>query len=521
MKLPRRSLAWIAVLLIAAGAAHTLYRHAAQGVAWLPGATDTIWDVEAMITLDAHGESVRVRLAVPASPPGFRLVGEHTASPGYGLAFEGGNGQRWAQWTIREASGPQVLYYRAQFEARDRGAGIVGPESGGESGDESGPAAADPPPEPDTVTWGPSLQLAATQVLEAAYRESADPFSLAAALSRRLREVDNQNAQLLLSEFAAPVALVRLLHQAEVPARVVRALELEDGRRRQTMEPVVQVFDGDRWRLFDPREDGPAQMDRMLLWEQTGGALLEVEGGEDSAVSFSMIESRQAAAVAGSGEALSEVLFNLSIYSLPISEQAVFRSILLLPLGALVVVFARVVIGLETSGTFMPVLIALTFLEMALLPGLVTFLLVIGGGLLLRQAMAHLNLLLVARVSVVIVCVIGLIALLSVVSFHLGVAEAISMPFFPMIIMAWTIERLSILWEEEGPRDVFKQGGGSLVTAIGAYLLMQDQWIQYWMFNFLGLQLVVLALIILLGSYTGYRLTEIWRFRPFWQHHDA
>lgn len=133
----------------------------------------------------------------------------------------------------------------------------------------------------------------------------------------------------------------------------------------------------------------------------------------------------------------------------------------------------------------------------------------------MRQAMAHLNLLLVARVSVVIVCVIGLISLLSVLSFHLGFTSGLKVALFPMIILAWTIERMSILWEEEGPRDVFKQGAGSLITAIAAFWLMQLGWVQHLMFNFLGLQLVVLAGIVLLGSYTGYRLLELWRFRPF------
>lgn len=503
MKFPRRSLAWIAVLLILAGAAHSVYRHMVHNVAWLPGDTFVVWDVEAMIRLDALGEAVSVRLAVPDDPPGFRLTGEHTASPGYGLRIREGERRR-AHWTIREAEGPQVLYYRGQFRTTEA----------------AEPAERETPPV-RFISWSPPLQIAANQVLESAWAESADAFSLAGSLSGRLQDADNQNARLILSEYDAPLALVRLLAQAEVPARAVRALELEDGRRRQELRTIVQVFDGDDWRLFDPQRGERVDLSHTLLWEQTGGAVLEVEGGRNSAVSFSMIETRQPATPAGSTEALSDVLFNLSIYSLPISEQAIFKSVLLLPLGALVVVFFRVVVGLETSGTFMPVLIALAFLKMSLIPGLVTFLLVIGGGLVLRQAMARLNLLLVARVSVVIICVIGLVALLSVVSFHLGYTQALNMPFFPMIILAWTIERLSILWEEEGPREVFHQGSGSLITAVLAYLVMENDWIQYWMFNFLGLQLVVLALIILLGSYTGYRLSELWRFRSFLQARDA
>lgn len=501
--LPRRSLVWLAALLVMAGVVHTGYRHLVHDVSWLPGATERHWDVEAMVTLDAVGEAVTVRLTVPDAPPGFVRMGEHTASPGYGLSFLEGE-QRRAEWTIREAEGSQVLYYRAQFAA-------VEPDYG----------ARGEPPEPSPTTWPGPLQVAAAEVLESAYAESADGFSLAEALTRRLRDGSNQNARLLVSENEPHGVLVRLLHQAGVAARVVQALELEDGRRRQSLRPIVQVFDDGQWQLFDAADGGRVTPERVLLWEQTGGPILEVEGGENSRISFSMLESRQPAPTTTSGQVLSEALFNLSIYSLPISEQAIFRSILLLPLGALVVVFFRVVVGLETSGTFMPVLIALAFLKMSLLPGLITFLLVIAGGLVLRQAMAHLNLLLVARVSVVIVCVIGLVALLSVVSFHLGFTEALSMPFFPMIILAWTIERLSILWEEEGPREVFRQGGGSLVTAVAAYLVMQISWIQYWMFNFLGLQLVVLALIIVLGSYTGYRLTEMWRFRPFWRRDHA
>ncbi len=500
----------IALGLIALGIGHSVHRHLEQGVPLLPGASETFWDVEARVRLEAEDGPVRVRLAVPDDTPGFGLRSEHTASPGYGLQFLD-DGQRRAEWTTREAEGLQVLYYRAQFRAVE--------------GEPGGPPARQEPEEPasaDTVaSWRPALQIAANELLESAYAASVDAFSLAAALSRRLQDDGNQNARLLLSGADPPEALVRLLDQAEVPARVVQALELEDGRRRQDLRPIVRVFDDTGSRLFDPAAGGRADTSRLLLWESSGGPVLEVEGGQDSGVSFSILETRRPAAAINRDEVINEGLFNLSIYSLPISEQAIFKSILLLPLGALVVVFVRVFVGLQTSGTFMPVLIALAFIKMSLVTGLVTFLLVIGGGLLLRQALANLNLLLVARVSVVIVCVIGLVALLSVLSFHLGFADALQMPFFPMIIIAWTIERLSILWEEEGAREVFIQGGGSLVTAIAAYLVMQQPWVQYWMFNFLGLQLVVLALIILVGSYTGYRLNEMWRFRNFWKRADA
>ena len=83
-----------------------------------------------------------------------------------------------------------------------------------------------------------------------------------------------------------------------------------------------------------------------------------------------------------------------------------------------------------------------------------------------------------------------------------------------MIILSWTIERMSILWEEEGYKEVLKQGGGSLFVAVCAYLSMSSLLVQHWTFNFLGLQLVLLALVLIMGNYTGFRLSELKRFKP-------
>jgi hypothetical protein len=85
--------------------------------------------------------------------------------------------------------------------------------------------------------------------------------------------------------------------------------------------------------------------------------------------------------------------------------------------------------------------------------------------------------------------------------------------FFPIVIIAWTIERMSILWEEEGPREVLIQGLGSLIVAMAAFALMSNPVVGHLSFNFPELNLVVIALIMMIGKYTGYRLLELRRFR--------
>ena len=91
--------------------------------------------------------------------------------------------------------------------------------------------------------------------------------------------------------------------------------------------------------------------------------------------------------------------------------------------------------------------------------------------------------------------------------------QVLTVTFFPTIIVAWTIERMSILWEEEGGHEVLIQGGGSLLVAVLAYLVMSNPLVEHLTFNFPELTLSLLGVILLLGKYTGYRLSELYRFR--------
>jgi hypothetical protein len=290
-------------------------------------------------------------------------------------------------------------------------------------------------------------------------------------------------------------------------------LYLEDARRRQTLTPMVEIYTGERWLLVNPQTGEFGVQPNLLLWHRGGVSVLDVTGGGKSRLAFSMIRQTVPAmqlAQATNGESF---FSRLGVHGLPIEEQSMFKFLLLLPLGAAVVVFMRVIIGLQTSGTFMPVLIALAFLQTSLVPGLISFVSVVAIGLALRSYLSRLNLLLVSRIATLIVLVIFLISALSVIGYQMGYSTGMTITFFPMIIIAWTIERMSILWEEEGPQEVLKQGGGSLLVAILAYLLMQTQLLNHLSFNFPELNLVLLSLILAMGQYTGYKLTELRRFR--------
>jgi len=99
------------------------------------------------------------------------------------------------------------------------------------------------------------------------------------------------------------------------------------------------------------------------------------------------------------------------------------------------------------------------------------------------------------------------------VTHRLGFESGLSVALFPMVILAMTIERMSIVWEERGARESFRQAAGSIAVAMICYAVMNLALIQHLFFVFPELLLIVLAVTLLLGRYSGYRLVELPRFK--------
>ncbi|MEM8768362.1 MAG: inactive transglutaminase family protein [Pseudomonadota bacterium] len=488
---------FLVVLLFIAGIGTASFRHQTYRIPLLPGEQQTVWQVEARIEFLALGRSTQIFLTLPPEQNGFQPMEETGAAPGFGFSVEQRGTQRRAHWTKRQASGVQTLFYKLEL-VQDASRDIESI-----------------PPEPLVFPrWDEPYRTAQSQVIEALLPITADAHSMAVQLIGLMqRQPVDQNVSLLRDRYEDPELLARLLQSAGIAARRVQVLELEDGRRRQSLTEHIQVWRGDRWSLYHPVSGPVTNTENLLLWQTETPAVLEVVGGTNSRVSFSMIS--QSRSMLELAEGNRDPGFALSLYSLPIAEQGMFKLIMLLPVGALVVVIMRILVGIRTSGTFMPVLIALAFLQTDLLPGLASFLLVVGIGLLIRSYLSSLNLLLVARIATLVILVIGIISVFSVVSYQLGLIGGLTITFFPMIILAWTIERMSIIWEEEGPKEVVVQGGGSLLVATLAFLLMDQPLVRHLAFNFPELHLSILALVMIVGRYTGYRLLELGRFASF------
>ncbi len=496
----------LVVLLFCVGLGAAAYKHLALGFPLLASETETVWQLEGKIVFDAKpGMPVEVRLNLPDNNPSRRLVSSDFIAPGFNFDEIEEEGARMARWRGEGIEGEQVILLRSLSYFPDTEDALESPLARPLGDDMDGP-----------------LRRTGLSLL----RDIQPVAGIEGALQimRSLNQPGEQRVEILLRGNTTPekrtYRMGQVLALAGYQVEPVGGIFLEDKSRSQTINHFLEVFiDGRKW-LLDTRELEIIPWDRIVLLQRNKEPLLEVFGGKDSRVTYAT-NKLQRATFASAVDAASHAenpLIDFSIYSLPLSEQNTFKLLLVIPLGALVVVILRNLVGLRTSGTFMPVLIALTFLQTTLVVGVMLFIVVVGVGLILRSYLSHLNLLLVPRIASVLVFVIIIYGAIGILSAKMGWQGGLKVTFFPMIILSWTIERMSILWDEAGPREVMVESGGSLVTASLAYLLMGNTLISDTIFLYPELLLVILAVIIAIGSYTGYRLSDLRRFEPLERH---
>jgi hypothetical protein len=493
----------LALLLAVAGSTAVFYKWKVLQFPLEPVAEVDVWTVQARVEYQPRRGPNTVTLQLPAEPPGFSLLDERFVAKNYSRLEETRRGNREVQWAIRRATGAQALYYRATVVRGTEPPSFAGSAKIG-----------DPP-----VLEEPYAS-AAEGLLERVRLGSADIQTFARELVRQFAaEPPEEDVALLtdalLSKEERAQFIAQLLAIRKIPARVVHGFELAETQSSAEMLPWLQVHNGTEWLTIDLRNAAEGWPENLFLWTASRSPILQVEENSRASVTFSV--SRNLADAMAVAERRLEVqdanLVRYSLLSLPLQSQQVYRVLLLVPIGAFIMLLLRNLIGIKTYGTFMPVLIALAFRDTGLIAGVALFALVVGSGLLVRFYLERLRLLLVPRLAAVLTIVVMLMALVSVLSNQLNIEVGLSVALFPMVIMAMTIERMSVAWEERGAGHALKEGVGTLVVAALANVVMGWERLEHIVFVFPEVLLILLALILVLGRYSGYRLTELFRFR--------
>ncbi len=478
------------------------YKITYWGFDFRPNRTASVWSIDAHISFKPTGEPVKVSMAVPTGAAKFKILNEDIVAKGYRIEKNTDNGR------IVLTSGPQKqdqdIYYRLTVYDNEEGRGKLR-ENGVQI--------------PRKPVYGEQQMQMAEEILAAADAfDGAWPQKVITLFNQEpMNPTLNAFLPVKMTEKQRVQIMIDLLAIKKVPARMARGVRLEEGKQAAEADLMLEAYDGHKWRLYDIRTGKAGLPKNFIVFQHGGKSLLDVQGGVDSKIRFSVLKSVTSSfKLAGHRAQLNNFgkMFDYSIYSLPLLEQNTLKWLMVFPLGILVVVLMRNVIGIPTMGTFTPMLIAMSLVKTGFWPGLICFALIIAIGLLLRAILSKLNLLLVPRISAVVIFVILIMQFMTITGYRMNWEIASSAVFFPIIITAWIIERASITWEEDGAANATREIIYSMITAVATYFVISNEYIRHITFAFDEINLVILFTVMLLGTYTGYRLTELKRFSP-------
>ncbi len=505
------------IALVLIGLAVLAWKTLLLGMPVVPSGPEDLWRVELAIDARGSGERGSVRAALPQSEPGQTIFDEHLVSGQLLFTIRTPDGQRTGVW-----SGPIDGVQRLAHAFRVQLAPLP----------ERAPDPRAQPPEKIREAFGragrelpsesPEIRDALAAVIGPALEDpGARVRTVFAFVADEVATAPSGSNDALLvlaaregSEQGKARLLVALLRAAGVPARVAAGLHLGAGKDARPATWAEAWLGGD-WIPLSPTEGflGTRPADLLVL-RRGEGALVEFVGLEAAGHRWHVLrEQLRREELAVLTVPPNRVLARLSLYTLPLATQDVLRVLLLLPLGALVVSVFRNVVGINTFGTFMPILIALAMRGTGLVRGLVmvgsVILVGIGGRLLLDR----LQLLMVPRLCVLLCLVVLTISGMSLLGYGFESLELYAGVLFPIVILTMLIERYSVTAAEEGLREALVRLGYSTLVALCAYPLFRSEFAEHLVFGFPEVVISVMGVLVMIGGYTGYRVTELRRFR--------
>ena len=306
-------------------------------------------------------------------------------------------------------------------------------------------------------------------------------------------------------------AMVALCRASKIPARLVTGFVLKPSPDAQA-QYWLEALSKKSWLPYDPENGFAGELPVCFLPVRRDGA--EIVRTPKDFIHWPKYAVRQLQPppflVALPKNQFWRVI---DLTRLPPSMQNIITLILLLPFGALITAIFRNLVGVQTFGTFTPSLIALSFVQADWRTGALVFVVVLTIGILARLLLNSLKLLMVARLSIILTLVVLCMILgVSILDF-LNLTPSVSAVLLPMVILTMMIERFNIISEEDGHQQALKVFAGTIVVAVCCLFVLTIEELSTLVLAFPEIHLFSIAALFLIGRYSGYRLTELWRFR--------
>lgn len=360
--------------------------------------------------------------------------------------------------------------------------------------------------------------------------DAAEPFDMARPIFEFVdREIANEPTIHDSGNAAGPVQclaegsgdaaaksrlLLALLRNRGIPSRLVTGITLHRGPR-QSAHYWVEAWLHERWTPLCPFYHHFGKLPLTYLVFGFGDMpLVRGKNVRDIESAFLVERVHDLEAEQQASPSFARKCFRaVSLYMLPPAEQRLVEFLLLLPVAALIICLFRNVIGLNSFGTFAPALLGLAFRDMPAISGFFVFGSILLLGWLLRRVLDRYHLLQVPRVALMLTLVVLMLIVGVVAANHLEMPATRYISLFPLVILTGMIERFWTLEAEDGTLASFKTLFITMLIAATVAVTLGSPAILHHLFRFPETLGIVMAGLLVIGRYTGYRLSELFRFR--------
>ncbi len=214
---------------------------------------------------------------------------------------------------------------------------------------------------------------------------------------------------------------------------------------------------------------------------------------------------------------MNEINFSVSpILTFFLNEGVPFETIkliLILPIIATLIAFLRQVVGIKAFGIYTPLLVTFAFLATdGLKYGLLIFAMIILIGMLMRIALKSFRLLYLPRVAIMLTVVALSILVILAISGSLKRTGLASVSIFPILIMITLVEKFIAVQIEKGDRAAILLATETLIISILGFYIASWETLIHFIAFYPWIILLTIPFNILLGKWTGLRLSEYLRF---------
>lgn len=477
------------------------------------------WEVSLAMRWDGHGDSINVRTFFPIVEPRQHTWKENLGGVGGSIRLDStgnreysiaqGNAMGHRELTLGFAVLPEHVTY--QLDSGLRVDSIVPADIRSDLDSSPGIPAGDP------EIAALLLRLTGgtddvNRILRSTFDFTADSIdyrafsgSTDAMTTLRLGEASCNGKSRLL---------VALLRTAGIPSRLVGGIVLERGTKK-TSHQWVESWVAGYWIPFCPTNRHFADIPERYLALYRGD---EVLFRHSSNINFDFDWTMKPIHVSkdeiGLGqEQLGSIWGVWKVFEKAGLHMALLKTLLLIPVGGLVTVIFRNLLGLEPFGTFLPALIATASLGAGLGWGMGAFFGVIALGAFVRWGVEGLKLTRTPKLAVILVSVVAALMALTWLGLKIDAPRLAHVSVFPLVVLTMTIERFSRAVVEDGLVAGLRRSAVTALAIASCYAVVTLKSVQLVFVAFPEALLYVVGLNIWIGRWTGIRLWEYWRFR--------